>query len=76
MLEKNSRKGREKKYPVKGLCRINIHVCFFLYLAKNGKERKNCIVQRHEKKMCAKDIHPYPSHHRVYEIARFVDLRK
>ncbi len=43
----------EKKYPVKGLCRINIRACFFLYQANNRKERQNCIVQRHEKQ-CAR----------------------
>jgi hypothetical protein len=69
-------KGREKKYSVKGLCRINIRVRFFLYQTKNENERQSCIVQRHDKKMCAKDINPYPFHHRVYEIARFVDSRK
>jgi len=49
MLGKNPRKGREEKYQVKGLCRINIHVCFFLCQTKSGKARQNCIVQRHEK---------------------------
>jgi hypothetical protein len=65
MLGKNPRKGRGKKYPVKGLCRINIDVSFFLYQAKNGKERQNCIVQLHEKQMCAKGIHPCLSYHCV-----------
>jgi hypothetical protein len=75
-LKKTQEKEKKKKYPVKGLCRINIRVSFFLYQAKNGMERQNCIVQRREKKMCAKDIHPCPSHQRVYEIALFVDSRK
>jgi hypothetical protein len=47
---KKPKKKKRKKYPVKGLCRINIRVCFLLYQAKNGKERQNYIVQLHEKK--------------------------
>ena len=76
MLGKNPSEEREKSSQVKGRCRKNIRVCFFFYEAKNGKERQNCIVQRYEKKTCAKDIHPCPYHHRVYEIARFIDSRK
>jgi hypothetical protein len=73
---KNPTKEKKKKEQIKGLCRINIRACFFLYQAKNGKEIQNCIVQRYEKKTCAKDIHQCPSHHRVYEIARFIDSHK
>ncbi len=64
------------KNPRKGLCRINIRVCFFLYQAENGKVRQNCIVQRRMKKVCAKDSHPCQSYYCVYEIARFFDSRK
>jgi hypothetical protein len=73
-LEKNQQK-KEKKYPLKGLCRINIRICFSLYRAKSGKEKQNCIGQRDKKKR-AKDIYPCPSHQRVYETARFIDSRK
>ncbi len=48
---KKPKKRKRKKYLVKGLCRINIRLCFFLYQTNNGKERQNCIVQRHGKKM-------------------------
>jgi len=66
---------KRKKYPVKGLCCTNLRV-FFLYRAKNEKERLNCIVQRDEKK-CVKDIHAYPSHHRVYDLhASLIQINK
>lgn len=50
-------------------------ICFFLYRAKGGKEKQNCIVQREEKK-CTKDIHACSSPHCVDAIARFIDSRK
>jgi hypothetical protein len=41
---------------VKGLCCINIRVCFFLYQAKNENERQTCIGQRHENKYVQKTL--------------------
>jgi hypothetical protein len=75
MLRKNPQKKR-KKCPEKRLYRISIRAYFVLHRAENRKERRNCIVQRYEKKTCMKVIHPCPYHHRAYEIARFIDSRK
>ncbi len=49
---------------------------FFLISSKEWKGKTKLYGAASWKKMCAKDIHPWPSHHGVYEIARFVDSRK
>jgi hypothetical protein len=49
-----------------------IYAFVFSYNGQRMQRKDKTAVQRDEK-TCVKDVHPHPTYHHVYAIARFVD---
>jgi hypothetical protein len=75
MVEKNSTKKKKKMQSRKTMSYNYTHL-FFLISSKEWKGKTKLRSAALRKKTCAKDIHPCPYHHHVYEIARFIDSCK